>query len=210
MLETFTLQSPGAALASLWSRAPLELWSAGAELHDAPPSFAVAEGHLLLVRGRLRLDADTTLEGPALVLLDPSTSLQLEPLDAHTRVLLWSVQSPQTRAGSAGKPRILRGQELEEPRTVTTGATFVHWFPRLRSRVPQRTFAGTPTLLLNLGHAALPLVAAGALSALAGGTGAVADDVFSLTLPPGTGPLLAVERLEVTHDAARDTLGLGG
>ena len=141
MLETFTVQSPETALRSLWSRAPLELWSAGSDLRAAPAGFETWEGQLLLVRGRLRLAADATLEGPALVFLDPGTSLQLEPLDAHTRLLLWSVQSPQQRAGRAGKPRILLPPELEESRTVTTGATFVHWFPRLRAPA-RRTFAG--------------------------------------------------------------------
>jgi hypothetical protein len=157
----------------------------------------------------LRLDPDSMLEGPALAFLDPGTSLQLEALDPHTRVLLWSVQSPQTRAGRPGKPRILRAPDLEESRTVTTGATFVHWFPRLHAP-GRRTFAGVPTLLLNLGRSALPLVAAGALVPLPGGAGAVTDDVLSLTFPPSTGPLLVIERLEVARGAAGETFGLGG
>jgi len=196
VIESFSLQSQDSDLSSLWSREPLELWSAGAALTTMPSGFESGEGQMLLVRGRLRLDADEILEGPALVFLDPGVRVLPQPLDARVRILLWAMQSRQQRAGSRATPRILRRNDLDQPRTVTTAAALVHWLPRLQAPA-RRTLAGAPSLLLNLGHAPLPLVSAGDLLALAGGAGAVCDEVITLQLRPGTGPLLAVERLEV-------------
>ena len=195
-VETFSLQSQELSLCSLWNREPVELWSAGAGVVAAPPGFAFQEGHVLLVRGRLRLDPDLLLEGPALVVLDPGAPLQLEALDPNVRLLLWSIHSKQPRLGTPRAPRVSSGADLEQPRTVTTGATLGHWLP-LQKEPARRTLAGSPTLVLNLGHAALPLVAGRELLPLAGGSGAVTNEVVTLSVRPGSGPLLAIEQIEL-------------
>ena len=195
-VEIFSLQSQEPGLRPLWSRAPVELWSAGAGVEGVPDSFATQEGNLLLVRGRLRLDAEIVLEGPALAVLDPGVPLHLEALDALVRVLLWSIHAQAPRTGTPRIPRVLQRDELEQPRTLTSAASLVHWLPVLRSP-ERRTLAGAPTLVLNLGHAAMPLVTDGDLAPLPGGSGAVTSEVVTLSLRPGTGPLLAVEQIEV-------------
>jgi hypothetical protein len=72
----------------------------------------------------------------------------------------------------------------------------VHWLPQ-QVAPARRTLAGAPNVVLNLGHAALPLVAGEELQPLPGGSGAITDGVVTLNLRPGAGPLLAIEQLEL-------------
>src|SRR5262245_22946883 len=138
--EIFSLQSQELEVKSLWTRDPVELWSAGAAIGAAPASFATQEGNLFLVRGRLRLDSERLLEGPALVVLDPGLPLGFEALDANVRLLLWSIRSQQQRSTASPAPRVLDRRDFEQPRTITTAASLVHWLP-LQDAPARRTLA---------------------------------------------------------------------
>jgi hypothetical protein len=195
-IEIFPLQSPSAGLCVLWDRAPVELWSAGSGLDRVPTRFTAQESQILLVRGHLRLAPEIAIEGPSLVLLEANTPLDLEVLDPSVRALLWSIRPRQPSPPKPSRgPRILAPATLEQPCTLTAATSLVHWMPLVQAP-SRRTLAGAPTLLLNLGHAALPLVANGTLHPLPGGMGTVTDEVVTIHLRPGTGPLVAVELIE--------------
>lgn len=192
-MEIFSLQESDEHLACLANHDGVHVWSAGAAHTSMPDGFEQCESFLLVARGTVVLDASTTLVGPALAWLGPGTRLVPEIVRSPFRALYIGLATTSTSARRRYL-QIFDAEALAFPRTLTATDAILHWLPRTRTP-ERRTWVGAPTLVLNLGHASLPLVADSALVALPPGSGATTSTLVNLQLPPGHGPVLGLELL---------------
>lgn len=197
MLEIFELAAVDAGLVELWNDAGVGVWAAGAAAGDLPAEFARVESCLFVSDGQLRLDATTVLAAPALALLPAGTMTRLDTPGGSFRAYLWTLDVSTAEARVTQRRVVLGPAELMTPRTITASTSILHWLPA-RQVAERRTLAGNPSLALNLGTTAIPMVAGPELVPLAGRHGAIASDVVTLRVVPGSGPVVALERIVPT------------
>jgi len=197
MLEIFDLSAQDAGLVELWNDAGVGVWAAGAGTGDLPPVFSRRESCLFLQRGRFQLDATTPIEAPALLLLAAGSITGLETSVGPLQAFLWVFDAPTAVGSTPGRRVVLGPADLGIPRTITASSSILHWLPP-RAAAERRALAGDPWLALNLGDTPIPMVAGDELVPLAGRHGAIACDVVTLRVIPGSGPVIALEHIAPT------------
>lgn len=192
-MVVFSLQADDAGTTPVHAGDGIEVWSAGPDHGEMPAGLEGREGCVLVARGTLVLEPAQALAGPALAWFAPGARLAVRVDAVPFRALY--VALPETEGVAMGqRVQVLDATALATPCTLTATGAILHWLPR--TAVPERrSWVGRPTLVLNLGHAPLPLVIGADLAALPPGSGTSLGTLVGLRLRPGHGPVLAVEHL---------------
>jgi hypothetical protein len=197
MLEIFDLTAGEAGPLEVWQDDRVHVWAVGSGARMLPAIAGRLECGFHLRSGLVQL-GDDWLEGPALGVLPPGDVPRFETMHGPVKMLVWVLHDSPAAVSRNHRPTVLRPADLVSPRTITAANSIVHWLPR-STHSDRRTLAGAPSLALHLGQAPVPMVSGDELRPLAANHGMITDDVVTLRVVPGSGPIIAVERIVPPH-----------